>query len=52
MALRPKHYRVSGYDEDGDLHAFETNDLERAKNMELVFRESLKDVELERRRGV
>jgi hypothetical protein len=47
---RDKRFRVTGEDEDGDIHAFETDSRERVKQMEMVFRESLKNVLCDRMR--
>jgi hypothetical protein len=41
-----RRYRVSGLDEDGDVHAFETNDLDRAEKMQKLMAEDLHHVEL------
>jgi hypothetical protein len=44
--MSQKRYRVSGTDDLGDVHAFETGDLERAESMRSVLDEDLQDVEL------
>jgi hypothetical protein len=41
-----RRYCVSGLDEDGDVHAFETNDLDRAEKMQKLMAEDLHHVEL------
>jgi hypothetical protein len=37
---------VSGTDDHGDVHAFETDNLESAEEMKALMREDLEDVEL------
>jgi hypothetical protein len=44
---RDKRYRVTGEDDQGDIHAFETDSRERAKVMEAQMREEFKHVVLE-----
>jgi hypothetical protein len=39
-------YRVTGQDEEGDLHSFESLSRERAEAMEAQFREDLSGVKL------
>jgi hypothetical protein len=41
-----RRYRVSGTDEHGDVHAFETDNLESAEEMKAIMGEDLNDVEL------
>ena len=41
---RPKRYRVTGEDEEGDIHAFETDSRDRAESMRLVFEENHSNV--------
>ena len=49
---RKKRFRVSGVDENGDIHAFETDDRERAKAYQEGMMEDLSDVEWETQRWV
>jgi hypothetical protein len=46
--MTQKRYRVSATDEDGDVHAFETDDRDRAEQQKLLG-EDLQDVEMEDR---
>ena len=46
MAGGSRRYRVSGTDDLGDVHAFETEDRERAEEMRAIMGEDLEDVEL------
>jgi hypothetical protein len=46
MAETQRRYRVSGIDEHGDIHAFETDVLESAEEMQKIMGEDLQDVEL------
>jgi hypothetical protein len=39
-------YRVSGTDEHGHVHAFETDSLDSAEEMKAIMGEDLSDVEL------
>ena len=48
MAER-KRYRVAGIDEDGDVQAFESDSLERARDVEEQMREDLNGVTFEDR---
>jgi hypothetical protein len=41
-----RRYRVSGIDEHGDIHAFETDNLGSAEEMRAIMGEDLQDVEL------
>jgi hypothetical protein len=43
---RDKRFRVTGEDEQGDIHAFETDSRTRAKAMEAQMREEFKHVAL------
>ena len=53
MATRPpKRFRVTGYDENDDLNAFETDSRERAKAMEQQMAEDLREVVCDMRRRV
>ena len=47
---RPERFRVSGEDEDGDIHAFESDSRGRANAMKLVFEEGLTDVIFDKRK--
>jgi hypothetical protein len=44
-----RRYRVSGTDDLGDVHAFETDDRERAEEMRAIMGEDLEGVGLEDR---
>ena len=44
-----KRYRVSGIDEDGDVQAFESDSVERARDVEEQMREDLNGVAFEDR---
>lgn len=44
--MMQRRYRVSGTDEHGDVHAFETDNLESAEAMRVLMGEDLQDVEL------
>jgi hypothetical protein len=44
-----RRYRVSGTDDLGDVHAFETDDQERAEEMKAIMGEDLESVQLEER---
>lgn len=46
MPNHQRRYRVSGTDEHGDIHAFETDNLESAEEMKAIMGEDLQDVEL------
>ena len=46
MATGQRRYRVSGTDDLDDVHAFETDDRERAEEMRAIMAEDLEDVEL------
>lgn len=48
---KDKRFRVC-YGDEGDIHAFETDDRERTKAMERQFREDLTDVASEMQRRV
>lgn len=41
-----RRYRVSGVDEDGDVHAFETDERARAEEMRAIMAEDLNGVTL------
>lgn len=45
---RDKKFRFVGEDENGDLHAFETDSRERAQGQKLAFQEGLRNVILDR----
>ena len=44
-----RRYRVSGIDEDGDAQAFESDSVERARDVEEQMREDLNGVTFEDR---
>jgi hypothetical protein len=44
-----KRFRVTGHDDFGDVHAFETDDQERAEDMRDLMREDLENVTTEDR---
>jgi hypothetical protein len=46
---RERRYRVAGIDEDGDVQAFESDSLERSRDVEEQMREDLNDVAFEDR---
>jgi hypothetical protein len=46
-----RRYRVSGTDEHGDVHAFETDNLESAEEMKAIMGEDLEEVHLEERKA-
>lgn len=52
VADRPKRFRVTGVDENGDVHAFETNDRLRAKHKLEEFKTVLKEAQSETQRWV
>ena len=44
-----RRYRVSGTDDYDDVHAFETDDQERAEEIKAIMGEDLNDVSLKDR---
>ncbi len=52
MARRDKRFRVTGYDRNGDIHAFETDSRERAQAMEAQMQEDLRDVTFDMQRSI
>jgi len=48
---RERRYRVAGIDEDGDVQAFESDSLERARDVEEQMREDLNEVTFDKRAG-
>jgi len=46
MGDKQRRYRVSGTDDYGDVHAFETDDADRAADMRQIMGEDLENVEL------
>lgn len=52
MDKRPKRFRVTGVDANGDVHAFETDDRARAKAKLIEYQTALKDAEQETLRWV
>lgn len=52
MPDRPKRFRVTGVDENGDVHAFETNDRERARAKLEEFKTIYTDAQSETQRWV
>lgn len=49
---RPKRFPVTVVDENGDVHAFETNDRQRARYKLEEFKTIYKDAESETQRWV
>lgn len=43
---KQRRYRVSGTDDYDDVHAYETDDAERAEGMRQIMAEDLENVEL------
>jgi hypothetical protein len=41
-----RRYKISGTDDLGDVHTFETDDLERAEEIKAIMGEELEDVQL------
>jgi hypothetical protein len=44
---RDRTFEVSGVDDLGDVHAFRTNDKERAEEMKRLMADDLEDVQIE-----
>lgn len=50
--LRPKRFRVTGRDGNGDLHAFETDDRQRAKETLTMFKKTFREAAQETQRWI
>ncbi len=52
VARRDKRFRVTGFDQNDDIHAFVSDSRERAKAMEAQMRKDLPDVTFDMQRSI